>query len=102
MVPRTITSAFCNFGCSLFYCAENAGCLLAASRHVCPACAAGHPVCAFKPQAAFKFRPHCGIIMARGRSEEHTSELQSLMRISYGVFCLKKKTHKKTKAIEHN
>src|SRR3546814_5439701 len=30
------------------------------------------------------------------RSEEHTSELQSLMRISYAVFCLKKKTNKKT------
>src|SRR3546814_5777323 len=30
----------------------------------------------------------CG---AEGRSEEHTSELQSLMRISYAVFCLKKK-----------
>src|SRR3546814_10717025 len=29
---------------------------------------------------------------ARERSEEHTSELQSLMRISYAVFCLKKKT----------
>src|SRR3546814_1504351 len=29
------------------------------------------------------------------RSEEHTSELQSLMRISYAVFCLKKKTDKK-------
>src|SRR3546814_9479980 len=28
-----------------------------------------------------------------GRSEEHTSELQSLMRISYAVFCLKKKTY---------
>src|SRR3546814_1226335 len=28
----------------------------------------------------------------RNRSEEHTSELQSLMRISYAVFCLKKKT----------
>src|SRR3546814_3131388 len=32
---------------------------------------------------------------SRQRSEEHTSELQSLMRISYAVFCLKKKkTHK--------
>src|SRR3546814_4985119 len=32
------------------------------------------------------------------RSEEHTSELQSLMRISYAVFCLKKKTkHQKSK-----
>src|SRR3546814_6067263 len=29
------------------------------------------------------------------RSEEHTSELQSLMRISYAVFCLKKKKHKR-------
>src|SRR3546814_1518883 len=30
----------------------------------------------------------------QGRSEEHTSELQSLMRISYAVFCLKKKKNK--------
>src|SRR3546814_6991950 len=30
-------------------------------------------------------------IVVEGRSEEHTSELQSLMRISYAVFCLKKK-----------
>src|SRR3546814_1149183 len=34
------------------------------------------------------------------RSEEHTSELQSLMRISYAVFCLKKKIHT-TKTIQH-
>src|SRR3546814_3061553 len=33
----------------------------------------------------------------RGRSEEHTSELQSLMRISYAVFCLKKKNNLLTK-----
>src|SRR3546814_2675164 len=33
------------------------------------------------------------LIKALDRSEEHTSELQSLMRISYAVFCLKKKTH---------
>src|SRR3546814_10637613 len=33
---------------------------------------------------------------ATSRSEEHTSELQSLMRISYAVFCLKKKTNKTT------
>src|SRR3546814_4197224 len=32
----------------------------------------------------------------RDRSEEHTSELQSLMRISYAVFCLKKKKHTST------
>src|SRR3546814_9730160 len=37
------------------------------------------------------------------RSEEHTSELQSLMRISYAVFCLKKKKTKETKDIyNHN
>src|SRR3546814_8246966 len=34
------------------------------------------------------------LAVAIQRSEEHTSELQSLMRISYAVFCLKKKTHK--------
>src|SRR3546814_7953767 len=46
-----------------------------------PACRAGElaPV-----DAAFR--------IGRGRSEEHTSELQSLMRISYAVFCSKKKT----------
>src|SRR3546814_1475535 len=33
-----------------------------------------------------------------GRSEEHTSELQSLMRISYAVFCLKKKKNKQEEA----
>src|SRR3546814_2008070 len=35
------------------------------------------------------------------RSEEHTSELQSLMRISYAVFCLKKKTHAQNPTYEH-
>src|SRR3546814_8753368 len=41
--------------------------------------------------------------LVEDRSEEHTSELQSIMRISYAVFCLKKKTHKKTKkhVMEH-
>src|SRR3546814_3419577 len=34
-----------------------------------------------------------GISAQKMRSEEHTSELQSLMRISYAVFCLKKKKH---------
>src|SRR3546814_10227843 len=35
------------------------------------------------------------------RSEEHTSELQSLMRISYAVFCLKKKKPQATNCAEH-
>src|SRR3546814_6089072 len=36
---------------------------------------------------------HLRLISRIERSEEHTSELQSLMRISYAVFCLKKKNH---------
>src|SRR3546814_4268262 len=35
--------------------------------------------------------PRSRILVQNARSEEHTSELQSLMRISYAVFCLKKK-----------
>src|SRR3546814_2084571 len=39
---------------------------------------------------------------AEHRSEEHTSELQSLMRISYAVFCLKKKTtYKEQRGAQH-
>src|SRR3546814_7031485 len=40
--------------------------------------------------------------LAAIRSEEHTSELQSLMRISYAVFCLKKKTQQKAQHSETN
>src|SRR3546814_7440067 len=43
-------------------------------------------------QLAFQAHQH-GLVGAV-RSEEHTSELQSLMRISYAVFCLKKKNNK--------
>src|SRR3546814_4502756 len=42
---------------------------------------------------------HCSFSL---RSEEHTSELQSLMRISYAVFCLKKKTKNKRRRRKHN
>src|SRR3546814_3893403 len=42
-----------------------------------------------------RFRALAGDAAADGRSEEHTSELQSLMRISYAVFCLKKKKNYK-------
>src|SRR3546814_3983332 len=38
----------------------------------------------------------------RERSEEHTSELQSLMRISYAVFCLKKKNQNENKRTHNN
>src|SRR3546814_3696441 len=42
------------------------------------------------PLAKTFFSPRFGMVADR-RSEEHTSELQSLMRISYAVFCLQKK-----------
>src|SRR3546814_10595851 len=46
------------------------------------------PAVVVGPAPAFQNREH---LRREGRSEEHTSELQSLMRISYAVFCLKKK-----------
>src|SRR3546814_12972622 len=46
----------------------------------------------FELVAARRARPgEIGLLRRRHRSEEHTSEPQSLMRISYAVFCLKKK-----------
>src|SRR3546814_7473803 len=64
---------------------------------------AGAAECFRRPSAsgfdvAFHFCPACGSSL---RSEEHTSELQSLMRISYAVFCLKKKTNSKSNST-HN
>src|SRR3546814_10026254 len=44
--------------------------------------------CAWRRSDEVPTRANCG---SASRSEEHTSELQSLMRISYAVFCLKKK-----------
>src|SRR3546814_3949589 len=52
-------------------------------------CGAGHQAGARRPGRG-------DLPSARLRSEEHTSELQSLMRISYAVFCLKKKKQKYT------
>src|SRR3546814_6467081 len=48
------------------------------------------------PEDLSKFELTAEEIASIDRSEEHTSELQSLMRISYAVFCLKKKTPKST------
>src|SRR3546814_10564946 len=54
--------------------------------------AEGHRVARLQLAAELFGQPRFGQIGdVRGRSEEHTSELQSLMRISYAVFCLKKK-----------
>src|SRR3546814_5019551 len=49
-----------------------------------------------KPEALAMWRAVCSLLL---RSEEHTSELQSLMRISYAVFCLQQK---KNKTIQQN
>src|SRR3546814_10367577 len=49
-------------------------------------------IAAFELRAPFLVDQRRQRIGEAGRSEEHTSELQSLMRISYAVFCLKKKT----------
>src|SRR3546814_2792009 len=52
------------------------------------------------PVAPGQERPYDVLLVANdGRSEEHTSELQSLMRISYAVFCLKKKKKRETHAV---
>src|SRR3546814_2875785 len=55
----------------------------AMARRVLPQIDVGKPLCRRSALGRDRF--------AVGRSEEHTSELQSLMRISYAVFCLKKK-----------
>src|SRR3546814_4036791 len=62
-------------------------------------CALGHGE-GWKPQAPRA----CHVVDARGRagrSEEHTSELQSLMRISYAVFGLKKQTENQIVITQH-
>src|SRR3546814_7386732 len=53
----------------------------------------GFDIALFSPGAKIS-AVHAPRAAAAGKSEEHTSELQSLMRISYAVFCLKKKTIK--------
>src|SRR3546814_8469837 len=55
-----------------------------------------HPILAYRP-AQQRYLASRTRRTTASRSEEHTSELQSLMRISYAVFCLKKKKkHKRT------
>src|SRR3546814_7367476 len=51
----------------------------------------------FAPTATTLMPSASPTIRSSSRSEEHTSELQSLMRISYAVFCLKKKKRNRTK-----
>src|SRR3546814_5774350 len=53
-----------------------------------------------QPTPGLPRRDVTAVRLLQGRSEEHTSELQSLMRISYAVFCLKKKN--KSKLAHHH
>src|SRR3546814_6663505 len=56
-----------------------------------------------KPRPIFvRRRPHIGRDFLENRSEEHTSELQSLMRISYADFCLKKTNSSKHTTPHHH
>src|SRR3546814_1556320 len=79
-------------------------CSLNRSISPAPALSPGDPPCPVRTNAGkagergrsvtfvtFRARSRPNRRSPRGRSEEHTSELQSLMRISYAVFCLKKK-----------
>src|SRR3546814_3241294 len=84
----------------IVYLADGAPRLANEIRHMRQACAPKPIAPAIFPPANSIYRkklpPACPAT-TRGRngarSEEHTSELQSLMRISYAVFCLKKKTY---------
>src|SRR3546814_4463607 len=53
------------------------------------------PIDSLRERRVMTLRTRLGNLGNILRSEEHTSELQSLMRISYAVFCLKKKKHQK-------
>src|SRR3546814_5636122 len=78
------------FRSSRHSCARRCG--PAARRDRCR-CACRRPPCSARRDPD-RERARCRSSTASGRSEEQTSELQSLMRISYAVFCLTKKTTK--------
>src|SRR3546814_8700408 len=61
------------------------------TRHTCGGAAVNDGLRAQLPDVALEAVAQAGEPGLVARSEEHTSELQSLMRISYAVFCLKKK-----------
>src|SRR3546814_4070261 len=68
---------------------------LAASSTASPALCTSSPAPSTVLQALMNKAPESSRAAHIFRSEEHTSELQSLMRISYAVFCLKKKNNNK-------
>src|SRR3546814_970497 len=79
-----------------------AGCLASGAERGCrrPGCILGSLLFCIKDKnSVFRIIGHNNALDDHAapicRSEEHTSELQSLMHISYAVFCLKQKTHSK-------
>src|SRR3546814_1640912 len=62
-------------------------------KRIAGACLLGFGLCGL--HVAHALSQQLPLELERQRSEEHTSELQSLMRISYAVFCLKKKKNKR-------
>src|SRR3546814_2481086 len=62
----------------------------------------GSPAGFMSARGAADFLTRSTTVLAGIRSEEHTSELQSLMRISYAVFCLKKKKKNTTKNVHYD
>src|SRR3546814_11429919 len=76
------TTLFRSFSCALVTAALCRGCGVLSQRK--------RPPCSLGRNSHSRLETLCPV--GSIRSEEHTSELQSLMRISYAVFCLKKKT----------
>src|SRR3546814_18752882 len=84
----TTVNRFCGSSMQAIHMAAGAIQLDAGEAFIC----AGIESMSRVPMAGFNPLLHPGLAERFPRSEEHTSELQSLMRISYAVFCLKKKT----------
>src|SRR3546814_2923246 len=84
VTPKKLAAPAAPAGCRMPRCPDTWR-LNAPRRDRCDASPAGWQFPPFAPKSGARYA------LLFGRSEEHTSELQSLMRISYAVFCLKKK-----------
>src|SRR3546814_4912954 len=93
-IPKAMSSVFGNRG--LVISAKTSGCKMVSRRNIeipGPTVSTSTDLGA---SSAMKVRETVENPASLQRSEEHTSELQSLMRISYAVFCLKKKNNNTT------
>src|SRR3546814_4067529 len=95
--PCTLSKHWRRAGASASPCSSRRASMTCCFHSACPeTCPASPSGCSAKPNL-----PMAPAVSGRRnrRSEEHTSELQSLMRISYAVFCLKKKTTNKKEQV---